>query len=209
VAYAWVFRIGEAFPADDPVARFVTVLAMMSNDVFRSIEPLVTIADGHRDAAGARVALVRYQAAIVYEAEKFLTESRDRFPEIDEFVKAVPDGEALYGAIVHPENAWLKGHRNVTFHYPELSRDKANAGNEEVATALVATARSVSRIDFFSEHDVRFSFADEVAVQSIRDLGEERVRALRRAVLAIPDFAVAAVNAYAATRPPGTFERRA
>jgi hypothetical protein len=208
VAYAWVFWIGEAFPANDPVARFVTVLAMMSNDILRLIEPLIKIADSQADAPGARVAYVRYQAAVVYEAGKFLAESRKRFPEIDGFVKTLPGGEALYSLIVNPENAWLKDHRDVTFHYPELSRDKANAGNEEVANALVAAARSVSRIDFFSEHDVRFSFADEVAVQSMPDLSGERVGALRRAVLAIPDFAVAAVNAYAATRPPGTFERR-
>jgi hypothetical protein len=26
------FKIGAAFPAEDPVARFVTALAMMSND---------------------------------------------------------------------------------------------------------------------------------------------------------------------------------
>jgi hypothetical protein len=37
-----IFNIGEAFPASDPVARFVTVLAMVSNDANRAIDDPLT-----------------------------------------------------------------------------------------------------------------------------------------------------------------------
>jgi hypothetical protein len=36
------FQIGAVFPADDPVARFVTVLAMMSNCWHRSMRAIDT-----------------------------------------------------------------------------------------------------------------------------------------------------------------------
>ncbi len=39
------FTIGDAFPADDPVARFVTVLAMMSNDWSRFVDQMLRVED--------------------------------------------------------------------------------------------------------------------------------------------------------------------
>jgi hypothetical protein len=56
------FNIGEAFPADDEVGRFVTVLAMMSNDVNRSFEYLDPEGDPERQMTLFRqpgVALLR------------------------------------------------------------------------------------------------------------------------------------------------------
>lgn len=219
VSDAWVFRIGEAFPADDPVARFVTVLAMMSNDFVRSIEPLVDIDDDEPDAQGRHLALFRYQAGILHEAAKFLVESRRRFPEIDAFVGGLSDdARGLYDEIVGVDersavgaDGWLRAHRDRTFHYPSLHPDKARAGKEEVMNALVEAAGTVSRIDSSDRFlGTRFSFADEIVAQWVPALlAPEEVEALRRAVLAIPNLAIAAVEAYAATRPPGTFERGA
>jgi hypothetical protein len=39
------FKIGDAFPASDPVARFLTGLAMISNDWLRSIEEMLKLGD--------------------------------------------------------------------------------------------------------------------------------------------------------------------
>jgi hypothetical protein len=46
------FKIGDAFPADDSVARFITVLALMSNDWTRSAQYLLEIEDGSEDEGG-------------------------------------------------------------------------------------------------------------------------------------------------------------
>jgi hypothetical protein len=57
------FNIGLAFPASDPVARFVTVLAMVSNDANRSINELLNVCDGEPDAGARRMMLFRQQSA--------------------------------------------------------------------------------------------------------------------------------------------------
>ena len=76
------FTIGDAFPADDPVARFVTVLAMMSNDWLRLVKQMLAIDDEDRedDAAGLLVMSFRYQASLHAEAAGFIVDARRMFP---------------------------------------------------------------------------------------------------------------------------------
>jgi hypothetical protein len=45
----FAFKIGDAFPAEDPIARFLVVLAMMSNDLLRLVD--VMLVDEGEDAA--------------------------------------------------------------------------------------------------------------------------------------------------------------
>src|SRR4051794_34070636 len=85
------FKIGDAFPAEDPVARFITVLAMMSNDWLRSAEEMLGIADGSIDEGGRRVMLFRQQASLHHEAATFIVDARRRFPAIAEFVDGLPE----------------------------------------------------------------------------------------------------------------------
>jgi hypothetical protein len=72
------FTIGDAFPADDPVARFVTVLAMMSNDWLRLVKQMLASDDdpGEADAAGLLVMSFRFQAALHAEAAGFIGDAR-------------------------------------------------------------------------------------------------------------------------------------
>src|SRR5277367_162094 len=123
------FKIGEGFPAADPVARFVTVLAMVSNDANRSIDELLNLDDGALDAGARRMMLFRQQSAFFYEAASFITESRRRFPEINDFIAALPQeardecAQVVGGvdpASTHYIGDWLAQHRNVTFHYSEM-----------------------------------------------------------------------------------------
>lgn len=51
------FKIGEAFPADDPVARFITGLAMISNDWLRSLEDMFGLEGESAEETGRRVSL--------------------------------------------------------------------------------------------------------------------------------------------------------
>jgi hypothetical protein len=66
------FTIGKAFPASDSVARFITVLAMMSNDWLRLMAAMLEIEDYHKDAEGLRIMSFRQQAALHHEAAEFI-----------------------------------------------------------------------------------------------------------------------------------------
>src|ERR1039458_3348381 len=149
----YTFSIGGAFPESDPVARFVTVLAMVINDWHRTMEMMVTTAEEdphgkHAETRGIRLMLARQEAAACFEATKFIDESRKHFHEIEAFVQSLgPEAQEYIAAVEaavdrgSPEHqAWLEGHRNVTSHYPELGREKHAAGNEEIANALKRTA---------------------------------------------------------------------
>jgi hypothetical protein len=212
------FKIGEAFPASDPVARFITVLGMMSNDWLRSIEEMLALEAGP-DSEGRRVSLFRQQASLHHEAAMFIRDARCRFSVIDDFICDLPtvaqdECDQILGG-VDPESAhyhgdWLADHRNVTFHYPEMHPDKAEHGREELTAALEAASELESSIDvgdYFGS--VRFRFADEVAVQWLPDGPEQAtlIENLRESVLALSRFAQRAAQAYMESRPSGTFTR--
>jgi hypothetical protein len=211
------FNIGEAFPAIDPVARFITAVAMMSNDWLRSANDLVDLKDGDPDTPGRRVALFRQQASLHHEAAAFITESRRRFPAIEAFLDGLSDEakdecNRITGGIdpasPHYQGDWLADHRNVTFHYAELHPDKAAHGEEEMTNALTSAAKLEGTISMEENFgSVRFGFADEVAVQWLPDPGEQvdLIASLRESVMSLGRFAQRAAQAYMESRPDGTF----
>src|SRR3954447_19399155 len=90
------FRIGAAFPADDPVARFVTGLAMICNDWLRFMGDFAILTeasntDGDDEAAARHVGVFRLQAALLHEAARFATTAHRKFPEIARFVDHLDD----------------------------------------------------------------------------------------------------------------------
>jgi hypothetical protein len=64
------FEIGEAFPAKDPVARFVAVLAMIHNDWLRTMRAMEPAPED--DARGVRLLFARQQFLYYHEATNFL-----------------------------------------------------------------------------------------------------------------------------------------
>lgn len=211
------FRIGDALPADDPVARFVTVLAMLHNEWRRTMDAMVATVD-HPDGIGTRLMLFRQLVGHSHEAVKFLTESRAHYAEIDTFVKGLDSAvlgrydDAL--AAIDGIETWLGEQRDITFHYPELVREAYQADAEVIANALAAAVddrSSATLADTYGE--VRFEFADAVAVRLLGvDVSDENtddakrlVKSLSDARWALGDFALGAIAAYLASRPPGTF----
>jgi hypothetical protein len=87
------FRIGDAFPADEPVARYVVVLAAIYNDWRRTAEAMNGAGSG---AEGMGVRLLHFRQIVGYshEATAFLRGARKRYPEIDAFVSGL-DAEVL------------------------------------------------------------------------------------------------------------------
>jgi hypothetical protein len=210
------FKIGEGLPASEPVARFVTVLAMVSNDANRSIDELLNLDDGARDAGARRMMLFRQQSAFFYEAATFITESRRRFPEINDFIEALPqearDECAQVVGGVDPASTyyigdWLAQHRNVTFHYSEMHPDKAAHGKEEITQALEDADELQGTVYVGEDGSVRFWFADEVVTQWLPpdEAKPATIITLREALMALVRFTQRAFAAYIASRPSGTF----
>jgi hypothetical protein len=212
------FEIGAAFPAEDPVARFITVLAMMSNDWLRETKLTGDLEDYYEDAEGLRLMSFRQQASMYHEAAKFIASARRQFVAIRRFIASLDaDAQEALEQVVGGLNArsahylgkWIKDHRNVTFHYPELNADAAAHDNEQVAKALRKArkiAGTISSDDTFGS--VRFGFADEVVVQWLPDVdndAKDRITELRMAVEALGRFVQQAAQAYLESRPEGTF----
>src|ERR1039458_10305372 len=170
------FKIGEAFPADDPVARFVTVVAMISNDWQRLVQRMVELDDAdcvHEAAQAEQAALLienyRLQAALHYEAARLLQQAYERFPEVRNFIdgltpEAIAEFRLVIGGVTkgspNYHGDWLSDARNATFHYSKLNR------RERVGKGLAAAAEEIGAIslgDSFAS--VRFGFADKVALK--------------------------------------------
>jgi hypothetical protein len=216
------FKIGDGFPAKDPVARFISVLAMISNEWLRSIEELVSIEGGGAEEEGLRIAKFRYQASLHYEAAGFIADAKRRFSEIASFVDALDEHArreceaVLAGAdSKSPEylGKWVERNRGVTFHFPEMHPQKAEHDKEEITQALQDAADIESTIEFGETFaSVRFRFADQLAVQWLPDAEADRAEAeaaltnLREAALALARFAQRAARSYLESRPEGTFE---
>jgi hypothetical protein len=98
---------------------------------------------------------------------------------------------------------WLKDHRNVTFHFPELHPERKAHGNEEIANALTAAANLEGTITAEdSIGSLRFEFADEVGVQLLPDIvsGPDLMQELGDATVALGLFMHGAILQYVAVR---------
>lgn len=209
------FKIGEAFPADDPVARFVTVLAMMSNDVNRSFALLDPKGD-----SGEELTLFRYQASLYFEAARFIADTPRHYPTVEAFLAALSqeardEHDQIVGGIdrksPHYVGDWLSRHRDATFHYPRMHPEKASRGTESIFQALDAAGEQRGEITFYATlGSLRCGFADTVAAQWVTDDDEhETITRLREALLALVRFTQRVLTAHNAARPANTFEERA
>lgn len=143
------FKIGDAFPADDQLARWMTVCAMAFNDLLvvnallfpRLKEEIVS-------GPGEIFYLGRVAAGHVFEAATFLRKS-NRIPAIREFVAGFDNEEAqaAYRELLEigdggggEFNEQLKNSRNKSFHYQELFVGDHEA-HEPVKKALAAHAK--------------------------------------------------------------------
>jgi hypothetical protein len=213
----YVFKIGEAFPADDERARFVVALAMMSNDVLRSFAQL-DVDESDPEAAGVQMWLFRQQAALYFEAASFITDCAQLFPKINEFLSGLPQEagdelEQIVGGIdpksAHYVGDWLADHRNLTFHYSQMHPVKAERGTERWKQALEAAAPLEGDLT----HDermgsIRFGFADQVAGQWVpADTETDTIIRLRDALLALVRFTQRAMTAYHQTLPSSAWRQ--
>lgn len=213
------FPIANTFDPEDEVARWLTVLAMASNDFWRLLHWME-----HAPDEGSRILAFRLEAGSLYEAARHLTETPTRWPKIQQFLAALPaqaqaDKDRICGAVdpqsPHHVGSWIEDQRNVTFHYAIVHPAKAEAGQEEIKQALErAIAQKIEgKITITGERfgDVRFNFADEVAVQWLPNVdtpeGLAQLDVLREAGGSLARFVQVAIGAHLDALPDGLVTR--
>lgn len=191
------------FPASDPVARFLTGVAMIANDwgrLFRLQEAV--------DDAGVRLLLYRMQLSLHMEAVKFLRQAKQQFPnEIGAFIENLPEeARDLHHEIVCAQSvAQLRAGsvRDQSFHYPQLHQVRFDRGIEEMAKLMRAAEDLDGSVEASpNEPDfLEYSFADEVIVQLLPSDSDDKtdpqaVAAFRDRALAFRRFAELAISQY-------------
>lgn len=148
----------QAFPAADEIARFVVGLGLINNEWHRTMklmpkdDPLDVTDDEH----GIRLMLARQQAATCHEAIDFIANARHHYPKIGEFIDSLSDeAKEHYRQFNEAADSnspyylpWLREHRHVTLHVPELHPERYAHGKDAIANALggrAARGRSVPR----------------------------------------------------------------
>lgn len=209
----FTFRIGDVFPSSDPVARFVTGVAMISNDLgrlFRILEEL--------DQVGPRLMLYRFQLSLHFEAFKFLREAQRQYSEeIGRFLSSLPaEAQEIHATLVdedHLRRARAEETRNTSFHYPRVLRARFDRGEEEMANLLDAAADHPGEVEASSEPGfLEYRFADEVALKMLpmteeNELDENAIVAFRERALAFRRFAELVVNHYVDGKPNDDLEK--
>ncbi len=204
----------QAFPASDEVGRFVVGLGLIVNEWHRTMElmPKDEPAESSENVRGIRLLLARQQAATCHEAIKFIADARHNYPKVGEFIDSLSaDTREHYRQLkeaVDPDSefhlSWLRDHRHVTLHVPELHPNRYAAGKDAIASALEKAAPldgSVSHND--TAGSVRFGFADVVSVQMLPWDDPNVMKHQSRARLALGGFAHEAVEAYLKALPEG------
>jgi hypothetical protein len=201
------FQIGEAFPSDAPVARWLTALAMSHNDVRHGNLRLL---EADEDDAATRLYYLRLVAGHFYEIAGDLKRDRDEWQEVRAFINGLSAqarrdlDHVIQGADQLDRRLGIV--RNTAFHYLELNRRDAAKGREKLQQALTdasgLTGRATVGGDF---KEIRFHFADEVLVQL---LGDDRemgalLEGLQSGVVALWRFVHAAFKRYLNELPEG------
>jgi hypothetical protein len=142
------FKISEAFPADDQLARWMTVCAMAFNDLLVVNALLIPrLKEEIASGPGEIFYLGRVAAAHLFEAATFLRKS-DRIPAIQAFVVGFEDeaAQTAYRELLEIGEGGsgefyeqLKHARNKSFHYQELFVGD-HEEHEPVRKALAAHA---------------------------------------------------------------------
>lgn len=221
-AFVARFKIGEAFPADDPAARFVTMLAVICNDVVRTASELLTFdAERSPEEQARQVKVFRTLAASHFEAVDFVRQAERRNREvIAKLLSDSPDGRAKLDRLLaatdprseHYVGDWLKGHRNTTYHYASVDPNAVLHGNEDVFKALTTAADATSTIEAGERViDLRFRYADQVVLEWLPSPAEQE-RMLNRIMVANNElvlFTQFAIAEYLRSLPAGivTYEQ--
>lgn len=216
------FQIGEAFPPDSRLARWMTDCLMALNDLLLVNRWLVPKLKEEATSEGyEHLYLARLAATHLFEIARLLKKS-DRFQDIREFIATLePEAQDAYRALLTlaqtPSEGFavdLKRTRNNFAHYAELLDDEAAVG-EDLRQALAAHAEegTIGRIRDRTPPITGFRalFADDVVAELTFAGGEKAatqrfVGEVSKHIALYLLFARGALGAYARRLPEDSWE---
>jgi hypothetical protein len=221
------FKIGEAFPADDPLARWMTVCAMAANDLLLVNRWLIPkLKEEEPSEPYESTYLGRLAAAHLFEAATFLKKSDKRLPAVHGLVAGLSDdAQVAYAELLAIGDGGsgkfygqLKHARNMVFHYQALIQGESEDYEHlKLAMAGHATDEEEQGIQRGKIEDIpppitgfRSFFADDVATEMLLPGDTEKdfgtfVGTLAEHIGRYMVFLKAAFNAYTHTRPEDTW----
>lgn len=214
VRHEWRFPIGEVFPHDRPLARFVVAVGGVLNDNVLSNTLFVK-----SEQPFEHIYFFNLASSHLYEAAEILRQAHREWEEVRTFVAELDqerqDEFARVTALAAQNADWpgarLKEIRNSFFHYLRLDRGASDAGRLPLTGGLEAAAdlEGVLVSDPRGPlSGIRALFADEVAIKTLTadfDEGEfERlIEALANLQADLSRFAQAVVGRYINGMPDG------
>ncbi|MGH2993151.1 MAG: hypothetical protein ACRDL1_06415 [Solirubrobacterales bacterium] len=213
------FQDGDAFPADQSLARWLTVCAMALNDLLLVNRWLMPRLQEQIEAASYEsVYLGRLAGAHLFEVAKFLEGSDRNVSELQEFIATLDaDPQAAYEKVksVGPRSGsefaqQLERARNQFFHYSELLPHAED--HEKLKAAMDAHAETTGAIrdEGTAIEGFRASFADDIAVELSFPEEEVDLKAfvsqVSEHIAAFLEFAFAALPKYVESLPPEVWE---
>ncbi len=199
--------LGETFPHDDELARFVVAMAMARNDIEYTV-----MAAGHANNADdpAFSYLVSTSTAHLFEATHALRQWRQESSMVRKFIERLPAGakKDLAGAVSVEQAVGpgvLKYARNRTFHYPHPKIEHGVNLDAELADVLrVNGGEDAAVVVRAGDHPrLHFEFSAKVAMSlalnkhsTDRDALREQLTATLAATGAFVRFVDAVVSAY-------------
>src|SRR5262245_32606121 len=117
--------ISEAFPPDDPVARFVVSMAMAANDIEHALRAAGAANEADEPEFGY---WVRLSIGHLFEAQLALNHWR-AYDEVKNLLRKLPetateDLKRVAGLAQRVGAELLEHNRHLTFHYPYPDRGK-------------------------------------------------------------------------------------
>jgi hypothetical protein len=222
------FEIGEAFPADDPLARWMTVCSMALNDLLlvnRWLFP--RLKEETQTSIHENFYLTRLGAAHLYEAATFLRKSDQKLAVVRDFVADLDDEpRAAYRDLLELGKGGqdkfakqLRHARNQVFHYQGLLLGDAQE-RERLKQAMAGHADDEREqgIERGRIEDIpppltgfRASFADDIAVEMLLPSETDTeyapfIQSVSDYIVKVMLFMKPALNAYTWTRPEGTWK---
>lgn len=156
--------LGEALPANDPVARFLIIMSMASNAIALNRRLMV---DAYDDGSPSCVYHLQTQLAHLSEAGKALAAERQAHPEIEGFLTSMPSEDqklldlvdGLFPTKKKGKDAFAMGQqRGFVFHWPRTSDGLLASVLEDLKDVEMAL-----EFDAATGFLERVHFADDVA----------------------------------------------
>ncbi len=198
--------MGEVFPADDPVARWLVTMSIGLNDVLHSNGLMVQAEKDYEDLYYFRLA-----SAHLWEVAKLITASYDSWPEIQAFVAELADpahehfeaiGTIATTGDVASIGTELVQVRDLFSHYQEMDEQGRENPRDPITKAMAALVDEEIELEIGEEvHELRLSYGDAVIAQTVmrlipeEDMQKHVLGAFAEGVGHVAQFVQIALNA--------------